>query len=522
MVSPASISDHPVFCYLQQRAAVGSDEVLWVEGRRYTAGVLLADAYRLAGYLRAIGCRSGDTAIIATPVGYQLTTIIYAAMLVGLRVALIDPEMGRALYRSKVEQLEADWAFIDYRLLLLQEHPLLRFMYLVTSRRGIYLPYDSRIKSIATGKWLPLWRRIFHLRQADRWPIQPQPAAGPDQDMMVVYTSGTTATPKAVIHSAASVAASIQHIASLVKGQRIATHLPHFVLLGLAADMEVFLWSDTWSVARKITFIEEHGIHVLFGPPADYLPMITYCQEHHRSLPSCLTTVLIGSAPAHRSFLRRLKEVTLPTTDITMLYGMTELLVVTTCTVACKLSMEVEGDLLGRPVPGVEVKIAGDGEIMLRSSQLCKDYLGDRPEEYHATGDLGYLTDDGYLVMTGRKKNMIIRGNFNIYPALYEDTVKSIDGVVEAVFVGVYVEAIADEVVYLVVEGRAISTDAIMRALRAGEYSIDVEALPDHILCLCIPRKGRQRKIDYPALRSLISDKTASHKLRLQPGDFVD
>jgi acyl-CoA synthetase (AMP-forming)/AMP-acid ligase II len=162
------------------------------------------------------------------------------------------------------------------------------------------------------------------------------------------------------------------------------------------------------------------------------------------------------------------------------------------------------------PIPGIDLKLTDEGEILVRSEQLFKRYFHlETREDWHATGDLGTIDDAGNIVLLGRAKEMIIRGNFNIYPALYEDTIKKIPGVEEAAFVGIYDAAIHDEKVYLAVETNKKPIDQIRQALMVGKYSIDKEAQPDVIISMKIPRKGRQNKLD----RHAIVDYIKKHNL---------
>ena len=85
-----------------------------------------------------------------------------------------------------------------------------------------------------------------------------------------------------------------------------------------------------------------------------------------------------------------------------------------------KLAWQGEGDLVGAPLPGSRARIGEDGELYVAGDQLCDRYLGSKSLTEVATGDLARLDDDGRIVLLGRVKDMIIRGRFNIYPALYE------------------------------------------------------------------------------------------------------
>ncbi|TNE52926.1 MAG: long-chain fatty acid--CoA ligase [Bacteroidetes bacterium] len=485
-------------------------------GNTLTISALLAQSERLAAGLQALGVRPGDTAVLATQPNAGFVKIVYAALLCGLRLAIIDPGMGRDNYREKLRQLQPQWAFVDSRLLLLQEHPVLRSLYFRLSKNGMYFPATPGLHMISTGPWMPLFQQHTPLRRLEEYapPISravvPLP---PEAAFMITYTSGTTGVPKGVVHTAGALQDSISQISALLGGghnQRLATHLPHFVLIGLNAGVEVYLWKYADSPTEKLQFIRKHQITTLFSPPCDYLPLIEYCAQNDCLLPDCLQHLFFGSAPVYRSFLERLLPVLPEHVRLTCLYGMTENLVVATIDGREKAAYPTStGDILGRPVPGVELRIAPDGEILVRSPQLFERYLHLAGRDaWHASGDLGYIAPDGRLVLTGRKKDMIIRRNFNLYPGLYEPTINRISGVTECAFIGVYDEKKQDECVVLFVETYAPLTEpALRRALESGACSIDQEAWPDYIYFEKLPRSGRQSKVDKATLRKRFSEK---------------
>ncbi|HEX5632133.1 MAG TPA: class I adenylate-forming enzyme family protein, partial [Gemmatimonadales bacterium] len=129
--------------------------------------------------------------------------------------------------------------------------------------------------------------------------------------------------------------------------------------------------------------------------------------------------------------------------------------------------------------------------------------------EEHHTGDVAHIDGD-VITLAGRRKDMIIRGDFNLYPGLYEPTVERIPGVRRCAFVGVYDEFAADERVVLVVEAeRGVDEGTLAakvhRALREGPLRIDAAALPDEIVIRPIPESGRSSKIDKQALRDALA-----------------
>lgn len=491
-----------------------AQEVLFAgDGRKgVSVGDLLEGSKQLAYQLYREGMREDDRIVIAAQPGEAFLKVIFATMILKAKVAIIDPEMGQENYLQKLEQFQPQWAVLDSRLLILQEHPLIRAAYFYFRKNGFYFPYQSQLKIIATGPWMPIVQKHRKLRTLiKRKPVLlPELLEGaPDQEYLVTYTSGTSSRPKGVLHSIQSLANSIEIIIDLLAAdqpQRMATHLPHFMLISVCAGIPVQIWSGEMSAKERLRFLEEKKITTLFGPPAEYLELIKTCQQQGKRLPDTLQHVLLGSAPVHAAFLQKLHPFLPAHTKITCLYGMTENLVVATADGREKMNSPCPGDLLGWPAPGLVIDGAADGEIRIRSNQLFCRYWHEQDRSVpHHTGDLGYLDEEGRLILTGRKKDMIIRRNFNLYPALYENTIKKIPGIQEAVFVGIYQEDLADEWVYLIVElenNVQLTEKEIMRQLQKGKFSIDKEAWPDQIVIKNIPRKGRQQKIDREALRT--------------------
>lgn len=123
-----------------------------------------------------------------------------------------------------------------------------------------------------------------------------------------------------------------------------------------------------------------------------------------------------------------------------------------------------------------------------------------------ATGDLVRLDAGGRLVLLGRKKDMILRDGYNIYPSLYEPAVAALPGVAEAAFIGLPDPDTGDEEVVLAVvpedDAAGIDLDRLRAALPA---IVDTGAVPDRIEVLdAFPRAGRAAKLDRAALRAAV------------------
>ena len=476
--------------------------VLYHNNKVLTANQLLQKSICVAASLREKGFNENDIAVIAAQPGEEFMEIMYAVIMLHGKIAIIDPEMGKENYAAKMKQLNPQWMFIDSRLLLLQEHPFLKWVLLSFLKK---LPDITLIKGtrlVAVGRKLPIIRKHISFNRLYNF-IGKLPILRNEDGLsenVITYTSGTLATPKGVVHSSSSLGASIKALTKLfLKDQNaiVGTYLPHYMLLGIAANLPVKLMNAVLPAKRKIEFIKKENIGILFGPPSDYMPMILFCEKNGMLLPNCLRHVLIGSAPVHTNFLQRLIDVLPVNTKITCTYGMTENLLVAVINGRQKAFYNEEGDILGKPVEGVSIRISENGEIMVKSDQLfCRYFHETNRDEWHCTGDLGRLDEEGNIILLGRKKEMIIRRNMNIYPALYEKTIKHIKGVEEAAMVGIYCNSTHDEKVYLAIEGTEINIQSVKKQLTQGKYSIDSEALPDQIIRMTIPRKGRQNKID--------------------------
>jgi long-subunit acyl-CoA synthetase (AMP-forming) len=151
-----------------------------------------------------------------------------------------------------------------------------------------------------------------------------------------------------------------------------------------------------------------------------------------------MQVALSGAAPISVSTLEFFASIGL---SISEGYGMTE----TTAFASVQPRGRVKFGTIGTPLPGVEVMIADDGEIMLRGINMVKGYhrLPEKTAELYNeegwmhTGDLGAIDQDGYISITGRKKDLIITaGGKNVAPSEMEGYLQSIPGVGQAVVVG--------------------------------------------------------------------------------------
>ena len=258
-------------------------------------------------------------------------------------------------------------------------------------------------------------------------------ARAPEDELFIVFTSGTTDLPKAVVHSSRSIGATVElareHLA-LRRGDVVYSKELHLVLPALLAGAHAVLpRHGRFSPARVLRDLERFGATHTFGLSTEYLELADHCARHGRRLPEALRQILLGGAPIHGAMLERLQPVLAPSTAAWCVYGMTEMLPVARVSLGEKLAYSGAGDLVGTPFPGVSVSLADDGELLVRGPNQCTGYLDKRRDGGHPTGDLARIDGSGRVVLLGRKKDMVIRGDLNIYPALIEPVIDRIEGV---------------------------------------------------------------------------------------------
>lgn len=462
----------------------------------------------VANRLHTNGFRPGDRMLFSIRPCVDAVALIFGTIAAGGTIVFVDPGVGPELFARRLAVVEPTWAATE-SLLYLLSGPLQR----IGRARGLALPAFGRlpVRHIHSGPKLPgtpgasiPLRRLFQPANNDT-----ANQVGPDTDALIVFTSGTTADPKAVVHTRGSLGAGLAAMAgrsSLGPGTHLHTEQ---LMMGLPALMAGARWSMP-RYPRFGTHIDPIGFtrtlgtatHAFFTP-ADLAVALQAIESGKLTAPQGLREVSLGGAPVTTALLRRAKAA-LPQCEFLAIYGMTEILPVAVTTGSAKLDFEGAGDPLGAPVSGVIARIADDGELILSGPNLTRGYLGEPPLEEIRTGDLARMDGDT-IILIGRKKDMMIRGKTNIYPGLYEPAITRVEGVRQAIMVGLPDE-MGDERILLAVVTEGDAETVRARLSRELPQLIDTSALPDEIVVVDqIPVSGRTSKPDRAALRSLLS-----------------
>jgi fatty-acyl-CoA synthase len=282
-----------------------------------------------------------------------------------------------------------------------------------------------------------------------------------DDIAQIQFTSGTTGTPKGAMlrHGGLTDNARLfRHRAELPQHAGVCSGMPQFhcggsvlATMGAISAGAPLMPLVTFDPRKAIDTIDTELAVSLCGVPTMLLAIEAELERGGGSLRS-LERVVTGGSLVPPEIGRRWRERLGVTFSIT--YGLTEASpVITQSSPSDPFALQI--GTVGRPLPNVEcdvadatgtpVQIGSEGEIRVRGWQVMAGYFGDSdataeaitPDGWLRTGDLGRLDADGYLRVTGRAKDMIIRGGENLYPAEIEAALRTIAGVREACVVGV-------------------------------------------------------------------------------------
>ncbi len=434
-------------------ARFGEYTALSFEGRELTNVDQQRTAARVAGALRRLGVIPGDRVVVLLPNCPEVLAA-YAGI---LKVGGVIVPVVFLLSPAEVRHILADSA----------AKVVITAPELAAKLEGwsgpVILVGDgamARPNARAWGDWIA--------READAFDTVDRA----DGDLAVIlYTSGTTGKPKGVALSHANLASNARAAASLFELDRERWNLAVLPLShsyglvtmnagNILGTRSVLLrWFNPDAVLETIT---RFRVQSMAGVPTMYAYLLNY-PDAGRFDTSSMRSWGSGAAPLpveivepfEKKFGGRLVEG----------YGLTEASPVVTTT---RLSGVRKLGSVGQPIPGVAVAILDDddralpvgetGEIGVRGPNVMLGYYG-LPEEtartlrngWLHTGDVGRLDEDGFLYVVERKKDLIIRGGFNVYPREVEEVLYAHPAVAEAAVVGMRDALMGEEVCAFVV-----------------------------------------------------------------------
>jgi acyl-CoA synthetase (AMP-forming)/AMP-acid ligase II len=487
---------------LDRRAATSPDRPLIIDGPTVLSNAQVREAaYRVAAGLRALGVRAGDRIAVQLPNWPEYALTYFALARLG---AVIVPLMP--IYRHKevayILDLTEASAYVgtsseafDHLAMVRDLRGGLPDLKTIVTVRSAAQPDEARYEDLVAGRAVP-----------DEDLLGPRP--DPDAGHLIGFTSGTESQPKGCFHTwnSYSYTPRMQRLLYGVTPDDIALVVsPPTHTSGLAAGLLKPLVSGAaaclmpkWSPQEALRLIGQHRATMATGA-TPFIAMLAEAYDPAAHDVSSFRMFLCGGAPVPAALIARVRQ-TLGTTKVLPVYGQTESLILTTCLPGD--TDERAATSSGRPAPGVQVAVVGPagtplpagktGEIWYRTPGAMLSYWRnpdasaaaiDRAGWRHS-GDLGYLDTAGYLQITGRIKDMIIRGGVNISSREVEEMLEEHPRVAAAAVVGVPDERLGERVGAFVVPAGAAPSLADLTAFLQERFRLAKQKLPEALYVL--------------------------------------
>jgi len=327
----------------------------------------------------------------------------------------------------------------------------------IEKHRGMYSMSEVQALSVMTAP------EDYEARQA---------ALSPHDVVNMQYTSGTTGFPKGVQLTHYNIGNNgywIGENQQFTEKDRLCLGVPLFhcfgCVLGVMACINhatTMVFLENFDPVMAMTSVEEEKCTAIYGVPTMFISMLEHKLFKRFDFSSLRTGIMAGS-PCPIEFMKRaMNEMNMR--EITICYGLTEGSPVMTQT-RIGDSIRQMTETVGRAMPAIEVKITDPetgqdsppntvGEICCRGYNVMKGYYKNPEGTAKAvdmdgwlhSGDLGVMDEEGYVTITGRLKDMIIRGGENVYPREIEEFLYRMDGILDVQVVGVPSRKFGEEV----------------------------------------------------------------------------
>jgi fatty-acyl-CoA synthase len=431
------------------------------QGRRWTYAALRADVDRLARALLAIGVETGDRVGIWAPNCSEWTLVQYATAKMGAILVNINPsyrshELEYVLNQAGITTLVAAESFkaSNYREMIEEVRPR--------------VPRLQRVILIGTDDWEATLGRAEQVSASELSAIQAGLAN--TDPINIQYTSGTTGFPKGATLSHRNILNNgffVGELCNYTEADRVCIPVPFYHCFGmvmgnLACTSHgacMVIPAPGFDPAATLQAVQDERCTSLYGVPTMFIAEWNLPNFADYDLSSVRTGIMAGS-PCPAELMKKLIEKGIE--EVTICYGMTETSPVSTQN-RTDDTFEQKTQTVGRVGPHLEIRIAdpATGETVPRGTPgefLTKGYsvmLGywEQPDKtaeaiedgWMHTGDLGVMREDGYVSITGRIKDMVIRGGENVYPREIEEFLYTHPDILDAQVIGVPDEKYGEE-----------------------------------------------------------------------------
>lgn len=489
-------SGRTIASYADAMLAETPDRVLVVDRENeLTVGRLHREAGALARALLRRGLVPGDTVTFQLPNWYEAVVVNLAAAMAGIVVHPVVP-----IYR----EAEVSFMLRDCRS---------KLIFVPRSFRGYdyaemvdrLMPSLEREIEVVVLRGDPGRHTAYEALLTDGAGDSPLPGADPDAVKMIMYTSGTTGRAKGVLHShntlQAENKARLDHLgltpSDVMFNPSPVTHvtgaLYSLILPWYAGVQTVML--DVWEAELGFDMMKRRGCTGSVAATIFLQQLVAVAKARGETLPD-LRFFLCGGAQVPPDLIREAARI-FPNCAPSRIYGSTEMPCITAgvnCRDMVELGAETDGELaftearIADPVTGVPVEAGHEGEIVARGPQMFLGYAREEDNRdafdadgFFRMGDLGRIVEDSFIVVTGRKKDLIIRAGENISAKEVEDILLGHPDIADIAIVAMPDERTGEAACAFVIprEGRSVGLPEIRRYL--VEAGIAMQKIPERV-----------------------------------------
>ncbi len=499
------------------------DFVQFIAGARaFTRGELLADAEALAVGLADLGLVAGDVLSFQTPNWIEAAVINLAAALSGLVINPIvpiyrDAEVGMMLADCRARAFIVAASFRNYDFAAMAQRLKLGLPdleHIILARGQGALTYDGLL---AAGRGRRFGR----------------PLVDPGSIKMLLYTSGTTGRPKAVLHSHNTLARVMQQSArhwGLGAGDAMIMPSPVTHVSGYANGLEMPFFAgsrtilmEAWNAQEALALIAAHSVAGTVAATPFLVELAEAAQQAGTRLPSLRFFACGGAAvppdvipAANRAFeacqaFRVFGSSEVPLVSLGYPARADEHLAATTDGAIIDYQVRIVDEAERDVPPGLEGEILARGPAMFMGyadEQQTRDALS--ADGYFRTGDIGRITPEGAILITGRKKDLIIRGGENISAKEVEDVLHTHPAVQEATVVAMPHERLGEGICAYVILREGAVADAPALAAHVQGSGLAKQKTPERFEFVPDFPRTASGKIRKDALRADVTAKISA------------
>ena len=493
--------------------------VFLAEPAPVTYGSLFSDAMKLGRALASAGMRQGDVVSFMIPNWVEAAVINLAACLMGFVINPIVPIYRAAETRAILADCRSRAIFIptsfrnfDYIAMLRALKPALPALAHIITVRGAVDDMDSYAQMLDRGDGLHEAGAIV----------------APDSIKMVMYTSGTTGRPKAVLHDHNTLARSLRASAAYWGTQAGDVFLmpsPVTHVSGFCNGLERpfiegtrTLLMESWNADTAVALTDRYGANATVAATPFLAEMIDAAARAGSKLPS-FRIFACGGAAVPRALIRA-ANATFAQSCACRVYGSSEAPFISLGFIgdqAGTRAAETDGYVYDYEVivvddSGRRLDTSEDGEILVRGPALFVGYSQEEQnreafdaEGFFRTGDIGHIDADGAITLTGRKKDLIIRGGENISAKEIEDVLHGHPRILEAAVVAMPHARLGEGIcAFLVLRETTDTSPLVLDQLLAGS-GLARQKFPERVEILGELPKTASGKVRKDQLRALVA-----------------